>query len=104
VSGSGAPDPAAVAAALEVADWMELEGNIRLRTGREMYEHGYEDGWREGYEHGARRLEESWLSVVRPVMQDRPSHADLEQRRWGPGGREHFADPQPGDRHPREAA
>ena len=25
------------------------------------------------------------------------SHAELEQRRWGPGGRAHFADPRPGD-------
>ena len=26
-----------------------------------------------------------------------PAIADLEERRWGPGGREHFADPRPGD-------
>lgn len=25
------------------------------------------------------------------------SHAELEERRWGPGGREHFGDPRPGD-------
>jgi hypothetical protein len=24
-------------------------------------------------------------------------HAELEQRRWGPGGRAYFADPRPGD-------
>jgi hypothetical protein len=26
-----------------------------------------------------------------------PPYAELEQRRWGPGGRAHFADPRPGD-------
>lgn len=27
-----------------------------------------------------------------------PAHpTDLEVKRWGPGGREHFADPRPGD-------
>jgi hypothetical protein len=27
-----------------------------------------------------------------------PAHpTELEQQRWGPGGREHFADPRPGD-------
>ncbi|WP_345433797.1 hypothetical protein [Actinoallomurus vinaceus] len=25
------------------------------------------------------------------------SHAELEALRWGPGGREHFGDPRPGD-------
>jgi hypothetical protein len=24
-------------------------------------------------------------------------HAEMEERRWGPGGRQHFADPRPGD-------
>jgi hypothetical protein len=27
----------------------------------------------------------------------RPGLDELEARRWGPGGREHFADPGPGD-------
>ena len=26
-----------------------------------------------------------------------PDLAELEERRWGPGGREHFADARPGD-------
>jgi hypothetical protein len=26
-----------------------------------------------------------------------PSFAELKERRWGPGGRVHFADPRPGD-------
>ena len=32
-----------------------------------------------------------------------PSHAELEERRWGPGGREHFGDPRPGDYRGRDA-
>ena len=90
----------AAAAALEIAELTELEARLRQRAGREMYERGHEDGYRQGYERGARLLEESWPDVVRPVLQDRPEHAALEARRWGPGGREHFADPRPGDRTP----
>jgi hypothetical protein len=26
-----------------------------------------------------------------------PDLAEIDERRWGPGGREHFADPRPGD-------
>jgi hypothetical protein len=37
-----------------------------------------------------------WAALVRPVVTG-ISHAELEQRRWGPGGRAHFADPRPGD-------
>ena len=32
-----------------------------------------------------------------------PAHAELEERRWGPGGREHFADARPGDFPGRDA-
>jgi len=31
------------------------------------------------------------------AVTDGPSHAELEERRWGPGGRAHFADPRHGD-------
>jgi hypothetical protein len=47
----------------------------------EEYEHGYHDG--------VIAHKRAQKAVVR--------HAELELARWGPGGREHFADPRPGD-------
>jgi len=41
--------------------------------------------------------EEARLVEVPPPVAHGISHAELEQRRWGPGGRAHFADPRPGD-------
>lgn len=32
-----------------------------------------------------------------PMAAIGPSWAELERRRWGPGGRLHFGDPRPGD-------
>ena len=37
-----------------------------------------------------------WNRIARAAVRG-PSHAELEEKRWGPGGREHFADPRPGD-------
>jgi hypothetical protein len=67
---------------------------------RQAYAMGRADGWREGYERGARVLEAEWPGVVARVVRGGPSYAELEQRRWGPGGRERFGDPRPGDRFP----
>jgi hypothetical protein len=80
----------------------ELAAEVRLwqQLAREAYDAGRADGWREGYERGARLLEAEWPQVVAPVIANRPDHAELELRRWGPGGRAHFGDPRPGDRYP----
>lgn len=40
----------------------------------------------------------AWHAVADPASRSGPPHADLELLRWGPGGREHFGDPRPGDR------
>ena len=37
-----------------------------------------------------------WDRIARTTAPG-PSHAELEEKRWGPGGRAHFADPRPGD-------
>ena len=47
-----------------------------------------------------------WDQIARPVASG-PPFAEIEERRWGPEGREHFGDPRPGDypgrrRTPRE--
>jgi len=86
----------AVATLLAAQPDATAEAELRRQLCREAYECGRADGWREGYEHGARLREAEWPDIVAPVISNRPDHAELERRRWGPGGREHFGDPRPG--------
>ena len=80
-----------------VPDWAAETALLR-RLCKETWAEAYQSGWRDGYEHGARQLEAEWPAIVAPVLRNRPDHAELERRRWGPGGREHFGDPRrPGD-------
>jgi hypothetical protein len=74
--------------AIEAAELIELEAAYRDRLAREMYQ----AGWRDAEADMARR----WKQIARPALTGVP-HAELEERRWGPRGREHFADPRPGD-------
>ena len=69
-----------------------------------IYERGLEAGYAQGAAEEARELAEAWHAVADPVARGGPSHAELEERRWGPGGREHFGDPRPGDYRGRDAA
>lgn len=71
-----------------------------LDAERAAYLLGREDGYRDGYEHGARLREAEWPDVIKSL--DGDPVAELEKERWGPGGREHFADPRPGDGHAAE--
>lgn len=74
-----------------------------VRIGRESYHAGETDGYRRGYEAACRAMDQSWNEAARPFRNmQRPDQAVLEQRRWGPRGRTHFGDPQPGDRTPSE--
>ena len=88
--------PAEIVHAIALADMAELETRLRLQVARESYELGHADGFREGYEHGARIREAEWPAVVRPL--EAPTLAELERLRWGPGGRKRAGDPQPTDR------
>jgi hypothetical protein len=75
----------------------------RLLTAEQAaYRAGYAAEQRAGYERGARQLEAEWPAVIRALAG--PSLAELELLRWGPGGRERFGDPRPGDRFPRVVA
>ena len=76
------------AEAIEAAELAELETRYRLQVGREMYEAGRRDAEAD--------MAARWAEITRPVVRG-TSHAELEERRWGPGGREHFADARPGD-------
>jgi hypothetical protein len=74
--------------AIEAADLAERETAYRNQLARQMYEAGRRDAEADM----ARR----WAEAAQPVTRG-VSHTELEQRRWGPGGRAHFTDPRPGD-------
>jgi hypothetical protein len=74
--------------AIQAAELAEAETAYRHQLARQMYQAGHRDAEAEM----ARR----WDQIARPAVHG-TSHAQLEERRWGPGGRAHFADPRPGD-------
>ena len=76
------------AEAIEAAELIEAETAYRLQLAREMYQAGRRDAEAE--------MAARWDQIARPVTHG-PAQADLEVERWGPGGREHFGDPRPGD-------
>jgi hypothetical protein len=79
------------AEAIEAADLVEAEERYRRQVGREMYAAGRRDAEAE--------MDERWNRIAGPVSRARDAGGieEIEARRWGPGGRAHFADPRPGD-------
>ena len=75
--------------AIEAAELAEAEIRYRDQVAREMYALGHEQGLAEGYALA--------VSDVKAVQHGIVLDAELEARRYGPGGRAHFADPRPGD-------
>ena len=82
---------------LALSDERDLARRLRHGFWAEGYRAGRERGWREGYEQARAEQEADWHEIASPVARGGPSHAELERRRYGPGGRKHFADPRPGD-------
>jgi hypothetical protein len=78
--------------AIEAAGQAEAETAYRNQLAREMYQAGHADGYRQAEADQAAR----WNQAARAGLGG-PAHAELEERRWGPGGRARFADPRPGD-------
>ena len=76
------------AEAIEAAELIEAETAYRLQLAREMYQAGYRQAEAD--------MAARWDQIARPVTHG-PAQADLEAERWGPGGREHYGDPRPGD-------
>ena len=76
------------AEAIEAAELAEAESRYRNQIGRLMYEAGKRSAEAD--------MAARWDEIARAAIRG-PSHAELEERRWGPGGRAHFADPRPGD-------
>jgi hypothetical protein len=77
-----------VADAIQAAEHAEAETRYRLQLAREMYQAGYAAAEAD--------RDRSWNAIAHAAISG-PSEAELEERRWGPGGRAHFADPRPGD-------
>ena len=88
--------------AIEAAELAEHETAYRNQLARQMYEAGRRDGYEAGRRDTEADMARCWAEAARSVTRG-VSHAELEQRRWGPGGRAHFADPRPGDFHGRES-
>jgi hypothetical protein len=76
-------------AAIEAAELAEAETSYRNQLAREADAAAYERGRADGYVEAVADMKAVQHGIVRD--------AELETRRWGPGGREHFADPRPGD-------
>ena len=75
--------------AIEAAELAEAETRYRNQLGREMFAAGRAAAEAE--------MAERWNRIAAPAARAGADFAELEARRWGPGGREHFADPRPGD-------
>jgi hypothetical protein len=80
---------------IEAAELAEAETAYRLQLARDMYEAGRRDAEAD--------MAQRWARAAAPVAHGGPDLAELEERRWGPGGRDHFGDPRPGDFPGREA-
>jgi hypothetical protein len=74
--------------AIEAAELVEAETAYCRQVGREMFAAGYAAAEAD--------MDARWNRIARAAVRG-PSHAELEEKRWGPGGREHFGDPRPGD-------
>jgi hypothetical protein len=84
-------------ALLELSDERDMWLRRVLGAWREGWRRGHAAGVARGYRQACADMEASWQAIARPVAYGGTSHADLELLRWGPGGREHFGDPRPGD-------
>ena len=74
--------------AIEAAELVEAETAYRLQMARESFADGYAAAEAE--------MAARWDRIARTTA-PRPSHAELEEKRWGPGGRSRFAEARPGD-------
>ena len=77
------------AEAIEAAELAGAEIRYRNELASEMAAAAYERGRADGYVQAA--------ADIKAVQHGLVLDAELEARRWGPGGRAHFADPRPGD-------
>ena len=87
------------AAAIQEAEHIAAEVRYRWQLARESFQAGLAVGEaraREALLEEQAEVKRLAAAELMPVLLS-PDHAELEKRRWGPGGRAHFADPRPGD-------
>lgn len=89
-------EPVTPEEALAAAEAVETETAYWLRLARQAYEAGRQAGFEAGYQQAEADQAARWTQTARAAAGG-PAYAELEERRWGPGGRAHFADPRPGD-------
>ena len=77
------------AEAIGAAELAEAETRYRHQVAREAAAAGYDRGRTAGYLQA--------VADVKAFQHGLVLDAEMEERRWGPGGRAHFADPRPGD-------
>jgi hypothetical protein len=96
----GVMDMRAVAELLDALPDLSAEVELRRQLVRGIGRDAYQRGYHAGYERAERDMARRWDEIARPVSRGGPIHQELEERRWGPGGRQAFGDPRPGDRYP----
>jgi hypothetical protein len=82
---------------LELSDERDQQERLREKAEREAFQAGRRLGHDEGRREYEAQETEAWRRILEPFAHDRPFFHELEERRWGPDGREHFGDPRPGD-------
>ncbi len=60
---------------------------LGLKMARDAYKRGRADGHAAGYAEGYAQAVADW-KVTAGIQANHPTHAELERRRYGPGGRE----------------
>lgn len=76
----------------DIASRSERERTIFDQAWYAGYRTGFAAGQHVGYARCEASYAESWRPIAEHVRNLGPSHAELEVRRWGPGGRERFGD------------
>lgn len=88
-------------AVLALSDERDRQERRLLGAERAAWLEGAAEGWKAALEYVQRIRQDDFAPIARLLLamcgSACPPLADLEETRWGPGGREHFADPREGD-------
>lgn len=80
---------------LAMSDAIDHAGEVWRDVARRVVDAACNESYRDGYEAGARWMEADWARLCgRTFHANAPTLAELELRRWGPGGRASWMLPQ----------
>jgi hypothetical protein len=85
-----------LAALLGLSDERDQWQRVGLARERAAWRRGWRDGYGAGYRAGYELAVRAW-KVTAGVVSGGPSHAELDRRRYPPGGRESWIVPRPGE-------